>query len=355
MSSARALLARTTVPVTVSVAIPIAARSKSAWNCATCSSRTRCSSLTSLPPLALPTRLNRLSRVRGGGAAFQGTHQPVGELVERERLLDKVGCAELAGAIGKTRLLETGEHHHGGVRADGHDRRQRLEAVAGRHRGVEQQEVGLVPDHQADGLVAVAALTDHVEQAGLLQAVADQRAQLLGVVDQDDRKPRTAVRTCHHLPLPISAVSMRRLRTTSPCREERLAGYRRAMQVVSGAGRPTPTDGAAWVEHLRVPDLSCGTYSIAAGASGPAGAPHRGRAVRVHARASDALDTVGLDRRRAGDGRLRPRRRGASLRRRRGGPHGPRRLRSGRGEPSVASGGSREPGCGREQAAGGRE
>ena len=28
------------------------------------------------------------------------------------------------------------------------------------------------------------------------------------------------------------------------------------MQVVSGAGRPTPTDGAAWVEHLRVPDLS---------------------------------------------------------------------------------------------------
>lgn len=41
------------------------------------------------------------------------------------------------------------------------------------------------------------------------------------------------------------------------------------MQVVSGAGRPTPTDGAAWVEHLRVPDLSCGTYSIAAGAADP--------------------------------------------------------------------------------------
>ena len=41
------------------------------------------------------------------------------------------------------------------------------------------------------------------------------------------------------------------------------------MQVVSGAGRPTPTDGAAWVEHLRVADLSCGTYSIAAGAADP--------------------------------------------------------------------------------------
>jgi quercetin dioxygenase-like cupin family protein len=41
------------------------------------------------------------------------------------------------------------------------------------------------------------------------------------------------------------------------------------MQVLSGAGRPRPTDSAAWVEHLRVPDLSCGTYSIAAGAVDP--------------------------------------------------------------------------------------
>jgi mannose-6-phosphate isomerase-like protein (cupin superfamily) len=40
------------------------------------------------------------------------------------------------------------------------------------------------------------------------------------------------------------------------------------MQVISGAGACTPaTDGALthWVEQLRVPDLSVGTYSIARG------------------------------------------------------------------------------------------
>lgn len=46
--------------------------------------------------------------------------------------------------------------------------------------------------------------------------------------------------------------------------------YRLAMQLLSGAGRPSTTDqldedGTAWVEHLRVPDLSCGTYFIPAG------------------------------------------------------------------------------------------
>lgn len=39
------------------------------------------------------------------------------------------------------------------------------------------------------------------------------------------------------------------------------------MQIIDGAGRWTSPDGAAgdWVEHLRVPDLSVGTYCIAAG------------------------------------------------------------------------------------------
>jgi mannose-6-phosphate isomerase-like protein (cupin superfamily) len=39
------------------------------------------------------------------------------------------------------------------------------------------------------------------------------------------------------------------------------------MQLISEAGRLTRTaDGSAhWVEHLRVPDLSVGTYSIPAG------------------------------------------------------------------------------------------
>jgi mannose-6-phosphate isomerase-like protein (cupin superfamily) len=42
------------------------------------------------------------------------------------------------------------------------------------------------------------------------------------------------------------------------------------MQVLSEAGRPIPEaqlddDGTGWVEHLRVADLSCGTYFVPAG------------------------------------------------------------------------------------------
>ena len=39
------------------------------------------------------------------------------------------------------------------------------------------------------------------------------------------------------------------------------------MQIIEGAGVWTPPAGAAndWVEHMRVPDLSVGTYCIPAG------------------------------------------------------------------------------------------
>ena len=40
------------------------------------------------------------------------------------------------------------------------------------------------------------------------------------------------------------------------------------MKLIAGAGRFTAPDGAAgthWIEHLRVPDLSVGSYSIPAG------------------------------------------------------------------------------------------
>jgi len=42
------------------------------------------------------------------------------------------------------------------------------------------------------------------------------------------------------------------------------------MQVVDGAGSftgPEGQDGTHWIEHLRVPDLSVGTYSIPAGST----------------------------------------------------------------------------------------
>jgi quercetin dioxygenase-like cupin family protein len=41
------------------------------------------------------------------------------------------------------------------------------------------------------------------------------------------------------------------------------------MQLLEGAGRHTPTSTRHWVEHLRGPDLSVGTYSLPAGGTDP--------------------------------------------------------------------------------------
>jgi mannose-6-phosphate isomerase-like protein (cupin superfamily) len=41
------------------------------------------------------------------------------------------------------------------------------------------------------------------------------------------------------------------------------------MQILQEAGQPTQTSETSWVEHLRVADLSCGTYSIPAGGEDP--------------------------------------------------------------------------------------
>jgi mannose-6-phosphate isomerase-like protein (cupin superfamily) len=39
------------------------------------------------------------------------------------------------------------------------------------------------------------------------------------------------------------------------------------MQILAGAGSYVETDSSHWVEHLDVPHLSCGTYSLPAGGS----------------------------------------------------------------------------------------
>jgi mannose-6-phosphate isomerase-like protein (cupin superfamily) len=39
------------------------------------------------------------------------------------------------------------------------------------------------------------------------------------------------------------------------------------MRVISGAGEFSVAPADDWVEHLRVPDISCGTYSLAAGST----------------------------------------------------------------------------------------
>jgi mannose-6-phosphate isomerase-like protein (cupin superfamily) len=64
------------------------------------------------------------------------------------------------------------------------------------------------------------------------------------------------------------------------------------VQVLSDAGRPTPTDSTEWVENLRVADLSCGTYTIAAGAADPQ-EPHTEDEVYVCTRGRATLWTPG--------------------------------------------------------------
>jgi mannose-6-phosphate isomerase-like protein (cupin superfamily) len=45
------------------------------------------------------------------------------------------------------------------------------------------------------------------------------------------------------------------------------------MELLAGAGAYTSSDTVHWVDHLAVPDLSLGTYSIPAGGTDPQ-APH---------------------------------------------------------------------------------
>lgn len=41
------------------------------------------------------------------------------------------------------------------------------------------------------------------------------------------------------------------------------------MKILTGAGKYVATTSSHWDEHLEVPDLSCGTYSLPAGGSDP--------------------------------------------------------------------------------------
>ncbi len=48
-----------------------------------------------------------------------------------------------------------------------------------------------------------------------------------------------------------------------------IAGYGARMRILAGAGTHDGSTPHAWTEHLRVADLSCGTYFLAAGAMDP--------------------------------------------------------------------------------------
>jgi len=46
-----------------------------------------------------------------------------------------------------------------------------------------------------------------------------------------------------------------------------------SMKILAGAGTYVATTSSDWQEHLEVPDLSCGTYSLPAGGADPQ-SPH---------------------------------------------------------------------------------
>jgi mannose-6-phosphate isomerase-like protein (cupin superfamily) len=73
------------------------------------------------------------------------------------------------------------------------------------------------------------------------------------------------------------------------------------MNLLEGAGTYVATTSSHWAEHLEVPDLSCGTYSLPAGGSDPQ-TPHTEDEIYLVARGTATLWTpTGAARLRAGD------------------------------------------------------
>ena len=62
------------------------------------------------------------------------------------------------------------------------------------------------------------------------------------------------------------------------------------MKILAGAGAHFASTDGHWVEHLSVPDLSCGTYSLNAGGSDPQ-SPHTEDEIYVVTRGSATLWT----------------------------------------------------------------
>jgi mannose-6-phosphate isomerase-like protein (cupin superfamily) len=66
----------------------------------------------------------------------------------------------------------------------------------------------------------------------------------------------------------------------------------RLMEILAGAGRYVATETTDWKEHLSVPDLSCGTYSLPAGGTDTQ-SPHTEDEIYVVTRGRATLWTPG--------------------------------------------------------------
>jgi mannose-6-phosphate isomerase-like protein (cupin superfamily) len=64
------------------------------------------------------------------------------------------------------------------------------------------------------------------------------------------------------------------------------------VEILAGAGQYVATSSSDWREHLEVPDLSCGTYSLPSGATDPQ-SPHTEDEIYVVTRGRATLWTPG--------------------------------------------------------------
>ena len=91
-------------------------------------------------------------------------------------------------------VLADGEHHDRRLRPGRGDRPGRLDAGHPRHPDVHQDEVGLEPGDQLDGLAAVRGVTDHVMAPGLEQRrdPVTEQGVVVGQHDPHQAIPGTA-------------------------------------------------------------------------------------------------------------------------------------------------------------------
>ena len=126
------------------------------------------------------------------------------------------------------------------------------------------------------------------------------------------------------------------------------------MQIIDGAGVYGAASGGPvhWVEHLRVPDLSVGTYSIPAGGTDTQ-TPHTEDEIYVVTSGRAVIETPGGTAPVApGSVIFVPALRGAPLHERHRGPGAAGDLRPGRGVPGHLSGAGRIPPGGQAQPSG---
>ena len=102
----------------------------------------------------------RAGRIRAGGVAFESARDRREQAADRERLLDKIGGAELGGSDGTLDVGVARDHDHRHPRLLGFDPAQQLDAVHLGHPDVEQHDRGTLARDKVYHARPVAGVND---------------------------------------------------------------------------------------------------------------------------------------------------------------------------------------------------